>query len=25
MILIWRTKMLVDYRRLTAGPETSAA
>ena len=25
MILIWRAKMLVDYRRLTAGMETSAA
>ena len=25
MILIWRAKMLVDYRRLTAGFETSAA
>ena len=25
MILIWRAKMLVDYRRLTSGLETSAA
>jgi membrane protein CcdC involved in cytochrome C biogenesis len=25
MILIWRVKMLVDFRRLTTGPETSAA
>ena len=25
MILIWRAKMLLDYRRLTAGLETSAA
>jgi membrane protein CcdC involved in cytochrome C biogenesis len=25
MILIWRVKMLVDYRRLTSGLETSAA
>jgi membrane protein CcdC involved in cytochrome C biogenesis len=25
MIVIWRAKMLMDFRRLTAGPETSAA
>ena len=25
MIVIWRAKMLVDFRRLTADPETSAA
>ena len=25
MIVIWRAKMLVDFRRLTAAPETSAA
>jgi membrane protein CcdC involved in cytochrome C biogenesis len=25
MIVIWRAKMLVDFRRLTTGPETSAA
>jgi membrane protein CcdC involved in cytochrome C biogenesis len=25
MILIWRAKMLVDFRRLTGSPETSAA
>lgn len=25
MILIWRAKMLVDFHRLTAGPEASAA
>jgi len=25
MIVIWRANMLMDFRRLTAGPETSAA
>jgi len=25
MIVIWRAKMLVDFRRLTAAPEASAA
>jgi membrane protein CcdC involved in cytochrome C biogenesis len=25
MIVIWRAKMLMDFRRLTAGPQTSAA